>query len=448
MVSTLLATSSKRGQILLVMLMLSGLAFWSGSAPAMPVFARQYDMSCAACHAAFPRLNAFGEQFRDNNFRLSNWREKTTIDTKDDMLALPKFPPLAIRAQAYMQGRQAREVDTSNPGTSTFYAGYTDNNAQADFQSPYLIKLLSSAPLSDHITYYFYGIFAEKGTNGTTVIEDAWFRHDDAFGSKIGVMLGQFQVSDLMFPRETRLTFQDFMAYRFSNITYQRGILFDRSFGPVKIALGAVNGNGTESNYNLNSPGYLRPDKMFDNDTRKNAFGRVGLTLGPVTAGIFGMSNRQTSVNDTSPNTYGTVAGNRETRACVEGLDFSGKIGEKFHWYMQGLWNQWNGFLDSNPAREYDWFAGFAGLDYIHDEHWAYSLLWNYADARDLTNSNTIYAGINMNTLTFTTSYYFMRNVKGVLEINGDFLRANETVPLVNHATKEGYVLIGIDTAF
>ena len=64
MVSTLLATSSKRGQILLVMLMLSGLAFWSGSAPAMPVFARQYDMSCAACHAAFPRLNAFGEQFR------------------------------------------------------------------------------------------------------------------------------------------------------------------------------------------------------------------------------------------------------------------------------------------------------------------------------------------------------------------------------------------------
>lgn len=437
MCQLLRTTISKRSHIPIFMLMLTGLVIWSSAARAMPVFARQYDMSCAACHAAFPRLNAFGEQFRDNNFRLSNWREKTTIDTKDDMLALPKFPPLAIRAQAYMQGRQAREVNDT-------YTAFTDNNAQADFQSPYLIKLLSSAPLSDHITYYFYGIFAEKGANGSTVIEDAWFRHDDAFGSKIGAMLGQFQISDLMFPRETRLTFQDFMAYRFAGITYERGILFDRDIGPLKLAVGAVNGNGTEVNYNLNSPGYLRPDKMFDNDTRKNIFGRVGVAVGPVTVGVFGLSGAQLS----AAGALGNTAGTRETDVHVEGLDLSGRIGQKLHWYAQGLWSQWDGFLDTDPTRNYRWFAGFAGIDYIHDERWAYSLLWNYADARDLTDSATIYAGINMNTLTFTTSYYFMRNVKGVIEINGDFLRANETVPLVNHATKEGYVLVGIDTAF
>jgi hypothetical protein len=405
---------------------------------AMPVFARQYELTCATCHAAFPRLNAFGEQFRESNFRLPNWREKITVDTKDDMLALPKTTPLAIRAQAYIQGRQAREVDTST------YMTYTQNNAEADFQSPYLIKLLSSAPLSDHITYYFYGIFAEKGANGTAVIEDAWFRHDDAFGTGIGTTLGQFQVSDLMFPRQTRLTSQDYMAYRFANITYQRGILLDRKIGPVTVALGAVNGNGTEANYNLNSPGYRRPDKMFDNDTRKNAFGRVGMTLGPVTAGIFGMSNRQMSATGT----YGEVAGTRDTRACVEGLDLSGKVGERFHWYMQGLWNQWHGFLDAAPSVEYKWFAGFAGVDYVHSDRWVYSLLWNYADARELGDSGTIYAGINMNTLTFTTSYYFMRNVKGVIELNGDFLKANETPPLIGHATKEGYILVGIDAAF
>ena len=422
-------------------------AFWSPTLQAMPVFARQYDLSCNTCHAAYPRLNAFGEQFRENNFRLPNWRGKTTVNTGDDMLALPKTVPLAIRAQAFIQGRQAREVDT-DPASPTFYTAFTNNNAEADIQAPYLIKLLSSAPLSDHITYYFYGIFAEKGTNGTTVIEDAWFRHDDAFGTGISTMLGQFQVSDLMFPRETRMSFQDFMAYRFSNITYQRGILFERGFGPIRISLGAANGNGTESNYNLNSPGYLRPDMMFDNDTRKNAFGRIGVTVAGVTLGVFGMSNRQLSANDTLPNTYGTVAGSRLTRACVEGVDLSGRIGNRFHWYAQGLWNQWDGFLESNPALAYSWFAGFAGIDYVHNDRWAYSLLWNYADARELTNSNTIYAGINMNTLTFAVSYYFMRNLKGVFEINGDFLRDNPNPPLINHATKEGYVLIGIDTAF
>jgi hypothetical protein len=41
-----------------------------------------------------------------------------------------------------------------------------------------------------------------------------------------------------------------------------------------------------------------------------------------------------------------------------------------------------------------------------------------------------------------------MRNVKGIIEITGDFLDDNPTPPLVGHATKEGYVLVGIDAAF
>jgi hypothetical protein len=41
-----------------------------------------------------------------------------------------------------------------------------------------------------------------------------------------------------------------------------------------------------------------------------------------------------------------------------------------------------------------------------------------------------------------------MRNVKGVIEINGDFLRAGETRPLIVHTNKEGYVLVGVDAAF
>ena len=34
---------------------------------AMPVFARKYNMSCNTCHAAYPKLNAFGEQFAADN---------------------------------------------------------------------------------------------------------------------------------------------------------------------------------------------------------------------------------------------------------------------------------------------------------------------------------------------------------------------------------------------
>ncbi|MBE9563643.1 MAG: hypothetical protein IMF17_00255, partial [Proteobacteria bacterium] len=63
---------------------------------AMPVFARKYNMSCTACHAAFPRLNEFGEQFASDNYRLPNWKD-STVETGDEMLALPDSVPLALR---------------------------------------------------------------------------------------------------------------------------------------------------------------------------------------------------------------------------------------------------------------------------------------------------------------------------------------------------------------
>ena len=424
--------------------LLFSLIGWSATSQAMPVFARQYEISCAACHDAFPRLNEFGTKFRDSNYRLPNWKEKIGIDTGDDMLMLPKMPQLAIRAQAYAQQHQAREVNAS-------YTGYTSNDSsEVDFQSPYLVKLLSSAPLTDHITYYFYGIFAEKGQNGTTAIEDAWFRHDDVFGTGTGLILGQFQVSDLMFPRETRMTFQDFMAYRFAAITYERGMILDHAMGPVSLSAGAVNGNGINASASLNSPGYKRPDRMFDSNNSKDIFGRVGTDLGPVKMGLFGLVGKQNSINNdvlTGGTSAGLTAGTRQVEKQITGLDFSGTVAGSVHWYAQGLWTRWAGFLDSDPTRDYNWLAGFAGVDYIHSPRWSYSLLYNYGDARDLNNSGTIFEGINMKTLTFTTSYYFARNVKGIIELNGDFLNA-EADNLVGHPTNERYVLLGFDAAF
>lgn len=401
---------------------------------AMPVFARKYDISCAACHSAFPKLNEFGEYFADNNMRLPNWRD-STISGGDDMLALPDSVPLALRAQAYVQAREASNIDVETGEEIT---------ADTDIQSPYQIKLLSGAPLSDHITYYFYAIFAEKGGNGEVVVEDAWFRHDDVFGTNIGMMLGQFQVSDLMFAREIRLPFQDYVAYRLAGLTYERGILFDYALGPVDLALGVINGNGIDDNFAINSPGYKRPDRLFDNNNGKAVFGRVGTDIAGVNAGLFGYSGSQKNATDPA----GLGVGERDTDKISYGIDLSGKIGDKTYWYAQLLQNQWDGFLQADT--NYRWFGSFAGVDYIHSNRWAYSLLYNYNDANDFKNTDTVYEGIDMNTLTFTAAYYFMRNVKGVIELNLDLL---DTVPqsgnyFTGHLTGENYALAGFDAAF
>lgn len=117
---------------------------WSPpAAVAMPEFARKYHLSCAACHAAVPRLNKFGEHFADSNMKLPHWKDGT-VPAGDERLALPGFPPVAVRAQAYAQVRSGESVDPITGDTV---------DASTDFQAPYLIKLLSSAPLSEHLSW-------------------------------------------------------------------------------------------------------------------------------------------------------------------------------------------------------------------------------------------------------------------------------------------------------
>ena len=89
-------------------------------------------------------------------------------------------------------------------------------------------------------------------------------------------------------------------------------------------------------------------------------------------------------------------------------------------------------------------------MDYIHNDKWVFSALVNYLDAGDFEDTDTIYEGIEMRTLTFATSYYFMRNVKGVIEANIDLLddKAQTGNYFTGHLSPENYVLIGIDAAF
>jgi len=103
-----------------------------------------------------------------------------------------------------------------------------------------------------------------------------------------------------------------------------------------------------------------------------------------------------------------------------------------------------------DPAIDYEWSGGFVGVDYIRSEKWVFSALVNHTDAGDLKNTDTIYEGIDMSTVTFTTSYYFMRNVKGQIELSLDLLDEDPQTGLyfTGHLSKENYILIGIDAAF
>ncbi len=109
---------------------------------------------------------------------------------------------------------------------------------------------------------------------------------NDLFGIDLDLILGQFQVSDPLFKRELRVTFEDYQIYRVrigqtpSNLTYDRGVMvtYGSPFG-LDVAAEVVNGNGK---------GPAGPGRTFDSDDHKNVLLRLSQALGPVRVGGFG----------------------------------------------------------------------------------------------------------------------------------------------------------------
>lgn len=62
---------SRRTSLLAVFLLVVATALSASPAQSLPLFARKYKMPCTTCHIAFPRLNTFGRQFRQNGYRMA-----------------------------------------------------------------------------------------------------------------------------------------------------------------------------------------------------------------------------------------------------------------------------------------------------------------------------------------------------------------------------------------
>ncbi|MGK9477587.1 hypothetical protein [Melioribacter sp. OK-6-Me] len=219
----------------------------------IPAFARKYRMSCQTCHAPFPKLKPYGDEFAGNGFRLSEEEApRYYVNTGDNDLFLIRELPFAIRLEGYTT--------------------YNMNNSDKfDFTAPYILKLLSGGELSNKISYYFYFFFSERGE--IAGIEDAFLMYNDLFGYNLDIYLGQFQISDPLFKRELRLTLEDYTiykakpAYARSALTYDRGLMI--TYGAptgTDIILEILNGNGIGEANNL---------KIFDDDKYKNFFMRI-----------------------------------------------------------------------------------------------------------------------------------------------------------------------------
>ena len=242
---------------------------------AIPAFARKHELSCSSCHNPFPRLNDYGEEFAGNAFKPGDQEMPPRYyrDVGDDQLSLMKDFPLGARGDLYFDMR------TDNGKGDGF----------SDFKAPFGLKLLSGGRIAEDIGYYFYFYMSERGE--IAGIEDAYLHFNDLFGTPLDIMVGQFQVSDPLFKRELRLTFQDYLIYKakpgqsLTNLTYDRGVMLTAGFDfGLDVAGIIVNGNGK-------GEADLRRD--FDLDKYKHFMLRLSQSLGPVRVGVLGYYGKE-----------------------------------------------------------------------------------------------------------------------------------------------------------
>ncbi len=223
-------------------------------AEAIPAFARQYKISCTTCHAPFPRLKPYGEEFAGNGFVIPEQEnERDFISAGDDLLKLNRTFPVAARFDAYALYEDQHDI----------------NN---DLQAPWGLKLLSGGTLARNVGYYFYFYMSERGE--VAGVEDAYIHFNDVGGVPFDIMVGQFQTSDPLMKRELRLTYEDYEIYKVrvgnsqNNLAYDRGVMltFDIARTGTGLVGMLVNGNGKPE---------AGDDRKFDNDKYKNFGFRV-----------------------------------------------------------------------------------------------------------------------------------------------------------------------------
>ncbi len=372
----------------------------SAPAHAIPAFARKYQFSCSTCHAPIPRLKPFGEAFAARGFRLEDPSQepaRAVIDTGDPTLRLLRDFPFAARIEGYASWKQ-------------------DAIAKTDVEWPWVLKFLSGSPITDTISYYFYGILEKGGGFG---LEDVWMQFNQVFGLPIDVTAGQFQVCDPMFKRELRLERFDYEIFRTHvghaavDLTYDRGVMIGATLpGEIETVGFVVNGNGIDMADDFDN---------FDRDAFKNVALRLARALdGRGRVGFFTYWGKEKG------------EGGLKNRTYYFGPDLVLDLSPRWQFSAEYLERR-----DNDP-----WFTGAAGPDVktrggfaeLHffprgqDGPWVLSGLYNKVASDDpLARHESV---------SLTLNHLLARNVRLLAEVGRD----------VEH--KAARLSIGVVTAF
>ena len=168
------------------------------AAKGIPPLARKYGLPCSACHEAWPKLNSFGQSFRDNGYQLNNERDAPIYQN-------PSYVPIGMRTFASWHFESSNhvvhEVTPGDPASGL--TGSVVHTSGFDISG---VDILTAGTLAKNISFL---LVPSIDTDGTIGLESIWARLDNVLGSRwVNVKLGKMEL-DLPLSEKRMLTLSD-----------------------------------------------------------------------------------------------------------------------------------------------------------------------------------------------------------------------------------------------
>lgn len=334
-------------------------ALWN-TTEAIPSFARKYKTSCATCHAPYPKLNPFGEAFRQNGYRFPGGDEQFT-----------KEEPVSIGSEAYKRVWPDAVWPSSLPETSpvSFRArfNYTvDKNDADEFEStfnPPALQVIAAGTFGDDVSFFAGAHLFEDGEVGS--IDRAFLRLNDLLTSLIpeqalNVRIGQFIPDLVPFATNHRGIYNT--AFAFNTYSPLMGESFGGGhthgaapFGIEQFQLGAE-ATGVISHSIKYTAGFVNGNSTSeDNNSKRDFYGRLSYKFGGL--GYDGYTEEQSATSHENSFALGALTYNGTGTENSTNYDIT-RLGIDFNLYLQKL-NIFGGYItgtDGDEKLDYDLF--------------------------------------------------------------------------------------------
>ncbi len=174
-----------------------GLAFLAATdAQAVPAFARKTGMACSACHVSWPKLNDFGEAYRDRGYRIQNGEPEPNGHPLD-------YVPVALRSTAGYQGTVTTHQAT-DLGQKTVRTGG---------MLPPAADLIIGANLSRHLSVFV--VASGFADDGLVSLESDWARINDIGTDWVNLKVGRHELDLPVSEHRSYTLTSDFAIYHY-----------------------------------------------------------------------------------------------------------------------------------------------------------------------------------------------------------------------------------------